>query len=78
MTKHKGKQRKRKRKRNLGAELLEAVRDIKAGRWARKTEFIPRKDGTFLRRITLRDGTVAKEDVVRIDGPAAARIRSTC
>jgi putative transcriptional regulator len=64
------------RKRDLGAELLESVRDAAAGRWARKTEFIPRKDGTFLRRITLRDGTVEKEHVVRIDSPAAARART--
>ena len=64
------------RKRDLNAELLQAVRDMAAGRWARKTEFIPRKDGTFLRRITLRDGTVEKEHVVRIDNPAAARART--
>jgi len=64
------------RKRNLEAELLESIRDMKAGRWARKTEFIPRKDGTYFRRITLRDGTVEKEDIVRIDSPAAARART--
>jgi len=72
MTKRKGKA----RKRTLGAELLQGVRDMAAGRWARKTEFIPRKDGTFLRRITLRDGTVEKEHVVGIDNPAAARART--
>lgn len=64
------------RKRDLNAELLESIRDMKAGRWARKTEFIPRKDGAFLRRITLRDGTVEKEHVVRMGSPAAARARS--
>jgi len=64
------------RKRDLNAELLAGVRDMAAGRWARKTEFIPRKDGTFLRRITLRDGTVEKEHVVGIDSPAAARART--
>lgn len=63
-------------KRDLGAELLEGMRDIKEGRWARKTEFIPRKDGTFLRRITLRDGTVEKEHIVKVDSPAAARART--
>ena len=26
-------------KRNIGAELLQSVRDLKAGRWARKTTF---------------------------------------
>lgn len=64
------------RKRNLEAELLEAARDVAAGRWARKTEFIPRKGGMFLRRITLRDGTVEKEDLVKLDSPAAARART--
>lgn len=64
------------RKRDLNAELQEGLRDMAVGRWARKTEFIPRKDGTFLRRITLRDGTVEKEHVIRIDSPAAARART--
>lgn len=64
------------RKRDLNAELLQGIRDMAAGRWARKTEFIPRKDGTFLRRITLRDGTVEKEHVVSMDSPAAARART--
>jgi putative transcriptional regulator len=64
------------RKRDPDAELRESIRDVAAGRWARKTEFIPRKDGTFLRRITLRDGTVEKEQVVELNSPAAARARS--
>ena len=64
------------RNRDLNAELLEAVRDVAADRWARKTEFIPRKDGKILRRITLRDGTVEKEHVVSMDSPAAARART--
>ena len=64
------------RSRDLNAELLEAVRDVAADRWARKTEFIPRKDGKILRRITQRDGTVEKEHVVSIDSPAAARART--
>lgn len=64
------------RKRDLNAELLEAARDMAAGRWVRKTDFIPRRDGTFLRRITLRDGTVEKEGIVRLEDPAAARART--
>lgn len=64
------------RKRDLNAELLQGARDVAAGRWARRTEFIPRKDGTYLRRITLRDGTVEKEHVVNTDSPAAARART--
>lgn len=64
------------RKRDPAAEIEEAIREATAGRWARKTEFIPRKDGTFLRRITLNDGTVEQESVVKLDSPAAARARS--
>lgn len=63
-------------KRDLGAELLEAAREVKEGRWARKTEFIPHKNGTFLRRITLRDGSVEKEHIVKVDSPAAARAQT--
>jgi len=43
MTKRKGKA----RKRSLGAELLKAVQDMAAGRWARKTEFIRVRTGPF-------------------------------
>ncbi len=64
------------RKRDLGAELLASMREVAQGRWARKTEFIPRKDGRYLRRITLRDGTVESERVVTVDSPAAARART--
>lgn len=64
------------RGRNLNEELLQAVKDMRAGRWARKTEFLPRKDGTMLRRITLRDGTVEKEHVIEANNPAAARART--
>ena len=64
------------RGRDLNAELQESIRDIAAGRWARKTEFVPRKDGAWLRRITLRDGTVEKEQVVKVGSPAAARART--
>ncbi|MGH8455722.1 MAG: helix-turn-helix domain-containing protein [Stenotrophobium sp.] len=64
------------RKRDLNAELLQAVRDMRAGRWARKTEFLPRKDGKILRRISLRDGTVESEQVITDESPAAARART--
>lgn len=49
-------------KRDIGAELLDAVRELKAGRWARKTTFEIMSDGTILRRIELADGTLEKEE----------------
>ncbi|MBM3341234.1 MAG: helix-turn-helix domain-containing protein [Betaproteobacteria bacterium] len=60
--------RKRAAKRDLNAELLAAIGDAKAGRWARKTEFTRRADGGWRRRIVLADGTVEKDEVI----PASA------
>ncbi|MDE2256877.1 MAG: helix-turn-helix domain-containing protein [Xanthomonadaceae bacterium] len=50
--------------RDLNAELREALADAKQGRWARKTEFEPLADGRVRRRITRRDGTVEKSQVI--------------
>jgi putative transcriptional regulator len=65
-------------RRDLGAELLQAVRDVKAGRWARKTTFTVLPEGVVCRRIERPDGTVEKEE--RLTGPRwelmAARARS--
>lgn len=65
-------------KRDIGAELLDAVRELKAGRWARKTSFEIMRDGTVLRRIVSADGTVEKEE--RLEGARwelmAARVHS--
>lgn len=47
-------------RRDLGAELLQAVRDLKAGRWARKTTFTVLPEGVVCRRIERPDGTVEK------------------
>ncbi|WP_235185465.1 helix-turn-helix domain-containing protein [Desulfonatronum thiodismutans] len=32
--------------------------------WVRKTTFTPQADGSFVRKITLRDGTIEKEEVI--------------
>ena len=48
--------------RDLGTELLQAVRDLKAGRWARKTTFTVLPEGVICRRIERPDGTVEKEE----------------
>jgi putative transcriptional regulator len=50
--------------RDIGAELLAAVREMKAGRWARRTVFETQKDGTVSRRIERSDGTVEKDEVL--------------
>jgi putative transcriptional regulator len=47
--------------RDIGAELLQAVREMKAGKWARKTTFTEQADGSVLRRVERRDGTVEHE-----------------
>lgn len=64
--------------RDIGAELLEAVRDLKAGRWARKTEFEVLENGQVRRRIERPDGTVEKDEM--LTGPRwellAARAQS--
>lgn len=52
------------RSRDLNAELREAIADAKRGRWARKTEFQPLADGSIRRRVTRRDGTIEKDDVI--------------
>ena len=65
-------------RRDIGAELFQAVREIKAGRWARKTTFVALADGSVRRRVERADGTVEKEE--KLTGPRwdlmAARAQS--
>ena len=51
-------------RRNIGAELLQSARDLKAGRWARKTTFETLSDGTVRRRIELPNGKVEKDEIL--------------
>jgi putative transcriptional regulator len=51
----------RDKSRNIGMELLEAARQIKAGNWTRKTTFEPQEDGSVLRRVVSRNGAVERE-----------------
>ena len=51
-------------KRDIGAELLEAARELRAGRWGRKTTIETLADGSVRRRIELPNGKVAKDEVV--------------
>jgi putative transcriptional regulator len=65
-------------RRDIGAELLQAVREMKAGRWARKTTFVALADGSVRRRVERADGTIEKEE--KLTGPRwelmAARAQS--
>ncbi len=51
-------------KREIGAELLQSVRDLRAGRWGRKTTIETRPDGSVRRRVELRSGKVAKDEIL--------------
>lgn len=55
-------------------DLLQSVREMKAGWWARKTEFITQADGTMRRVVTLPDGTVERDD--RLSGITCTRIKA--
>ena len=63
----KAKSTKRTTQRDLNAELRAAIADMKANRWARKTEFVRRADGSWRRRIVLSDGTVEKDEIIAAD-----------
>ncbi|MDP2826102.1 MAG: hypothetical protein Q8O52_25860 [Sulfuritalea sp.] len=51
-------------KRDVGEELLQSVRDLKAGRWGRKTTIETLPDGSVRRRVELPSGKVAKDEVL--------------
>lgn len=64
------------RSRDLNAELREAIADTKHGHWARKTEFQPLANGRMRRRITRRDGTVEKDEVIPASRAAIVAARA--
>lgn len=55
---------KRDAKRDIGAELLQSVRDLNAGRRGRKTTIDTLPNGTVRRRIELSNGKIAKDEVL--------------
>jgi len=65
-----------KKKRNLNAELLQALDEAKRGKWARKTEFFPQPDGSIRRVITRRDGTVEKDHIIPAEKSLVAVARA--
>jgi hypothetical protein len=50
--------------RDIGAELLQSVREMTAGWWARKTTFEPLSDGSIRRTVMHADGTLEKQKVL--------------
>ena len=51
-------------KRDIGAELLQAVQEIKAGKSARTTRFEPLPDGSVRRTVALAGGAIQKQEVL--------------
>ncbi len=51
-------------KRDIGAELLTAVQELKAGKISRKTTFEPLPDGSVRRTVSNADGTVQSQEVL--------------
>ena len=51
-------------KRDIGAELLQSVHDLKARRWGRKTTIETLPSGLVRRRVEMPNGTVAKDEVL--------------
>ena len=55
---------KRDEGRNLGKELLAAVQEMSADRWARKTTFEALSDGSVRRTVVLPDGIVERQEIL--------------
>ena len=51
-------------KRDIGAELIEAVKELRAHKAARTTTFELLADGSMCRTVTLADGTVQSTEVL--------------
>jgi len=64
------------KKRDLNAELLQTLHEMKGGDWARKTEFITQPDGSVRRVITRRDGTIEKDEIIPAEKALVAAARA--
>ncbi len=51
-------------KRDIGAEILASLRELKAGKLGRTTTFEPLPDGSVRRTVTLGDGSLQKQEVL--------------
>jgi putative transcriptional regulator len=64
------------KKRDLNAELLDSLNEMKRGDWARKTEFVTQPDGSVRRIITRRDGTIEKDEIIPAERALVAAARA--
>lgn len=64
------------KKRDLNAELLQSLQEMKRGDFARKTEFITQPDGSVRRVITRRDGTIEKDEIIPAEKALVATARA--
>ena len=64
------------KKRDLKAELSQALHGMKQGEWARKTEFTTQPDGSIRRVISRRDGTIEKDEVIPAEKAQVAAARA--
>jgi putative transcriptional regulator len=64
------------KKRDLNAELLQTLHEMKRGEWARKTEFITQPDGSVRRVITRRNGTIEKDEIIPAEKALVAAARA--
>ena len=51
-------------KRDIGEELLQSVRELKAGRWGRRTIIETLPDGKVRRRVELPNGQMEKDEIL--------------
>jgi putative transcriptional regulator len=62
--------------RDLNAELLQAVQDIKSEGWARKTEFTAQADGSVRRMVIRGDGTIEKDEIISAEKAQVSAARA--
>ena len=62
--------------RDLNAELLQSLQELKRGEWARKTEFTTQPGGSIRRVITRRDGTIEKDEIIPAEQAQVAAARA--
>jgi putative transcriptional regulator len=59
-------------RRDIGAELLQAARELQTGKATRTTRFETMPDGSVRRTVTLADGHILKDEVQQSPQPAQA------
>ena len=62
--------------RDLNAELMQTLQEMKRGDWARKTEFSTQVNGSIRRVITKRDGTIEKDEIIPAEKAQVLAARS--